>query len=90
MASETMLSDRVSRMETCLQKELGFGTSSNGRLGSWQQRYAAKLEQLDSQIHGGEGLGLKTRVLILWHSYVWVIGVAGAVIGAVLAKVLGL
>lgn len=87
---DAALSDRVTRIESCLQAEIGYGGHHSGRLGSWQQKYSRRLQELDDQIHGGEGLGLRVRVLILWHSYVWVIGVAGVLVGAVLAKLLGL
>lgn len=84
------LAERVTRIESCLQSELGFGRDHSGRLGTWQQKYSRKLQDLEDQVDGGEGLGLRVRVLILWHSYVWVIGIAGVLVGAVLSKLLGL
>lgn len=90
MTEDTLIAARITRIEETLKSEFGVGSRSPGRVQVVQARIAHRLEQLETQLHGGEGLGLKTRVLILWHSYVWVIAIAGALVGSVLTKLLDL
>ena len=44
----------------------------------------AGLKEVVDLIHGksGEQMGLVARVQIMWHSYVWLIGLLGAGIGS--------
>lgn len=47
------------------------------------------LKEVVDLIHGksGEQMGLVTRVQIMWHSYVWLIGLLGAGIGSAITIV---
>lgn len=49
----------------------------------------AGLKEVVDLIHGksGEQMGLVTRVQIMWHSYVWLIGLLGAGIGSAITIV---
>lgn len=59
------------------------------RLETRHETHAATLDELDELVRG-ESLNLRDRVLILWHSQLWVLALASAVVGAVLQKLLGL
>lgn len=47
------------------------------------------LKEVVDLIHGksGEQMGLVTRVQIMWHCYVWLIGLLGAGIGSAITIV---
>lgn len=47
------------------------------------------LKEVVDLIHGksGEQMGLVARVQIMWHSYVWMIGLLGAGIGSAVTLV---
>lgn len=43
-----------------------------------------KLEEIMGVLYGksGEHMGLVTRIQVMWHSYVWLIGLLGAGLGS--------
>lgn len=60
------------------------------RLEASHEHHAATLADLDALIRGSDGLNLRDRVLILWHSQLWILALAAAVVGGVLQKLLGI
>jgi len=48
------------------------------------ENQSARVADLESILHGNGRMGMKTRVLIMWHSYTWLWGVCGLVAGWVL------
>ena len=60
------------------------------RLESRARHDGKTLAELDELIRGSTGLSLRDRVLILWHSQLWILALASTVVGAVLQKLLHL
>ena len=64
-------------------------SSRLARLETRHDNHAETLEELDELVRG-ESLNLRDRVLILWHSQLWVLALSSFVVGAVVQKLLGL
>ena len=60
------------------------------RLEARHEHHKQTLDELDTLVRGSEHLNLRDRVLILWHSQLWILALASAVIGCVLQKLLGI
>lgn len=89
MTADASTIERLTRLEQHVQQQLGQHGRS-GLVQQWQRSAASRLDELESQLNGKDGgFGIRTRVQILWHSYGWVIGLCGAVIGAAIQKLFG-
>lgn len=89
MTAEASALERLARLEQHVHQQLGQHGRS-GMVHQWQRHAAERIDALESQLNGKDGgFGIRTRVQILWHSYGWVIGLCGAVIGAALQKLFG-
>jgi hypothetical protein len=70
-----------------------MSTDISHRLSQLESRHEsdkATLDELDLLVRGSASLNLRDRVLILWHSQLWILALASAVVGSVLQKLLGI
>lgn len=58
------------------------------RLETQSEHRDRTLDELDQLVRGSDGLNLRDRVLILWHSQLWILALASAIVGCVLQKLL--
>ena len=85
---------RLALVESYLDSEFGRGSKSEGNT-KRSQRLAieeamTRIQKLEHAIEGNGQIGIKTRVLIMWHTHYWLWGAVGMVIGGAIVKFSGL
>jgi len=49
-----------------------------------------RLQELEHTLDGNGSIGVKTRVLIMWHTHYWLWGAVGMVLGGALVRFFGM